>query len=61
MFQMKVWKTMEADPLFQHSPRSPTLDEFRRITTARFHRVKDWNFISDEVIMMDPRKVCCVL
>ncbi|KAF4530544.1 hypothetical protein B566_EDAN016997 [Ephemera danica] len=60
-FKMKIWKTMEADPLFQHSPRSPSLDEFRRITSARFHRVKDYNFISDEVIMMDPRKYIVLL
>ncbi|XP_059473398.1 peroxisomal acyl-coenzyme A oxidase 3-like [Neocloeon triangulifer] len=60
-FKMSVWKTMEADPLFEQPNQSVSIDEFRRVTTNRVHRIKDYNFLTEEVIMTDPRKYIVLL
>ncbi|XP_065345183.1 peroxisomal acyl-coenzyme A oxidase 3-like [Cloeon dipterum] len=60
-FKMSIWKTMEADPLFEQKSYSLSMDEFRRVTTNRVHRIKDYNFLTEEVIMGDPRKYIVLL
>nr|CAD7462242.1 unnamed protein product [Timema tahoe] len=47
-FKMKIWKTLEADPLFQHDPVSLSLDEQRRLTTRRMYRILEYNFPAHE-------------
>ncbi|GLH10448.1 Protein of unknown function [Gryllus bimaculatus] len=42
--KFKIWKTLESDPLFEHLPETPPLDEVRRLTTLRAQRVYDYNF-----------------
>jgi len=34
-----------------------SIDEFRRVTTNRVHRIKDYNFLTEDVVITDPRKV----
>ncbi|KAK7867136.1 hypothetical protein R5R35_005852 [Gryllus longicercus] len=42
--KFKIWKTLESDPLFEHLPETPPLDEVRRLTTLRAQRIYDYNF-----------------
>nr|CAD7206987.1 unnamed protein product [Timema douglasi] len=48
---------MELDsPLFQHPQNTPTLDEYRRLTTLRVNRIRDYNFVPLDVAIEDPIK-----
>nr|CAD7457594.1 unnamed protein product [Timema tahoe] len=54
---LDVWKKMESDgPLFQHPSNTPTLDEYRRLTTLRVNRIRDYNFVPLDVAIEDPIK-----
>ncbi|XP_046389776.1 peroxisomal acyl-coenzyme A oxidase 3-like [Ischnura elegans] len=55
-YKMQIWKAMENDPIFSHLPETPSLDEQRRLATLRMNRLKDFNFLSNEEILDDPRK-----
>jgi hypothetical protein len=54
---MKVWKAMEADPVFQHPVQSPSLDEYRELNVKRTYRIRQLNFLPLEEIINDMRKV----
>jgi hypothetical protein len=54
---MKIWRTLEADPLFQHPHSTLTVDEQRHLATRQMYRVKQYNFLPLEEIMADIRKV----
>ncbi|XP_071509287.1 peroxisomal acyl-coenzyme A oxidase 3-like [Diadema antillarum] len=43
-FQYRVWKTLEQDPLFQHSPTLLPLDEARRKTFLCTRRLLEYGF-----------------
>lgn len=45
-FKYKIWKTMESDPLFEHPTVTPSLEDYRHLTTLRSHRIYDYNFLS---------------
>uniref|UniRef100_A0A8D8LI15 Acyl-coenzyme A oxidase n=3 Tax=Cacopsylla melanoneura TaxID=428564 RepID=A0A8D8LI15_9HEMI len=41
--KMSVWKRLEDDVLFQHSPNSLSLDEQRKLAVQRMYRLKAWD------------------
>jgi hypothetical protein len=54
---MKLWRILEADPLFQHPQSALSLDEQRHRATRQMYRVKQYNFLSFEELAEDIRKV----
>ncbi|KAJ4439582.1 hypothetical protein ANN_07709 [Periplaneta americana] len=52
----KVWRTLEADPLFQHPQTMLTLDEERHLATKQMYRIKQYNFLPIEEMIGDIRK-----
>jgi len=56
-FKMKIWRTLEADPLFQHPQATLSIDEKRHLTVRQMYRVKEYNFLPFEEIATDLRKV----
>lgn len=61
VFQYDIWRRLEEDPLFQHTVVTPTVDEQRRLATARMYRIKKWNLISFESIAEDVKIVSNLL
>ncbi|XP_069704867.1 uncharacterized protein [Periplaneta americana] len=55
-FKTKVWRTLEADPLFQHPQTMLTLDEERHLATKQMYRIKQYNFLPIEEMIGDIRK-----
>jgi hypothetical protein len=54
---MKIWRTLEADPLFQHPQATLSLDEERHLVLRQMYRVKQYNFLPLEELIADVRKV----
>jgi hypothetical protein len=54
---MKIWKTLEADPLFQHPQSALSVDEQQHLATRQMYRIKQYNFLPLEDIIADIRKV----
>lgn len=54
---MKIWGTLEADPLFQHPQSSLSLDEQQHLATRQMYRIKQYNFLPLEELAADIRKV----
>jgi NifB/MoaA-like Fe-S oxidoreductase len=54
---MKIWRTLEADPLFQHPQTTLSMDEERHLAVRQMYRVKQYNFLSLEEVIADTRKV----
>ncbi|GFG32146.1 hypothetical protein Cfor_06903 [Coptotermes formosanus] len=55
-FKMKIWRTLEADPLFQHPQAGLSVDEERHLVVRQMYRVKQYNFLPLEEIIADLRK-----
>jgi hypothetical protein len=61
-----MWRTLEADPLFQQPHSTLSVDEQRHLATQQMYRVKWYNFIPLEEVVKDVRKaskymlVCCI-
>lgn len=55
-FKMKIWRTLEADPLFQHPQATLSLDEERHLVLRQMYRVKQYNFLPLEELIADVRK-----
>ncbi|XP_054713813.1 peroxisomal acyl-coenzyme A oxidase 3-like [Uloborus diversus] len=54
-FQNRVWKTLEADPLFHRMPSAQlTLQEARRLCFQRMKRIKEYQFFTDEEFRENP-------
>ncbi|PNF16616.1 hypothetical protein B7P43_G06434 [Cryptotermes secundus] len=63
-FTMKMWRVLEADPLFQRPQSALSMDEQRRLATRQMYRVKQYNFLPFEEMAEDMRKpfaLCSVL
>jgi hypothetical protein len=56
-FKMKVWRTLEADPLFQHPQATLSMDEERHLVLRQMYRMKQYNFLPIEELVADIRKV----
>jgi hypothetical protein len=56
-FKMKIWRTLEADPLFQHPQATLSMDEERHLVLRQMYRVKQYNFLPFEELIADIRKV----
>jgi hypothetical protein len=54
---MKMWRILEADPLFQHPQSALRVDEQRRLATRQMYRIKQYNFLPFEELAKDIRKV----
>ncbi|XP_046389777.1 peroxisomal acyl-coenzyme A oxidase 3-like [Ischnura elegans] len=59
-FKMKIWKTLEKDPLFHHPRTTLSLDEFRRLTVHRMYKLKEYNLLPLEEIVEDIRKLAAM-
>jgi len=55
-FKMKIWRTLEEDPLFQHPQATLSLDEERHLVLRQMYRVKQYNFLPLEELVADVRK-----
>nr|XP_042913248.1 peroxisomal acyl-coenzyme A oxidase 3-like [Parasteatoda tepidariorum] len=54
-FQNRVWKTLEADPLFHQVPTAElTRQEARKLCFQRMKRIKEYKFFSDEEFRENP-------
>lgn len=54
-FQAKVWKTLEADPLFHRRPSEElTRQEARQLCFQRMKRIKEYKFFTDEEFGENP-------
>lgn len=63
-FKMKMWRVLEADPLFQRPQSTLSVDEQRHMATRQMYRVKHYNFLPFEEMAEDIRKpfaMCSVL
>lgn len=49
--KMTVWKKLEDDVLFQHSPTSLSLDEQRKLAVQRMYRIKAWDIYDYESLL----------
>jgi len=48
---MKAWKKFESDPLFQHSNKTLSLDEQRKLSLLRMYKIVESNiFPFDEIL-----------
>ncbi|XP_069703137.1 peroxisomal acyl-coenzyme A oxidase 3-like isoform X2 [Periplaneta americana] len=56
-FKLKVWKTLEADPLFQHPQTKLTLDEERHLAAKQMYRLKQYDLLPIGDFIDDPRKI----
>lgn len=54
---MDFWKFVESNPVFQQQPATQSLDEFRRITSARMYALFDKKCLKIEDAVIDPRIV----
>jgi hypothetical protein len=54
---MKMWRVLEADPLFQRPQSSLSVDEQRHLVTRQMYRVKQYDFLPFEEMVEDIRKV----
>lgn len=54
---MKMWRVLEADPLFQRPQSTLTMDEQRHLATRQMYRVRQYNFLPFEEMVEDIRKV----
>ncbi|KAG8222250.1 hypothetical protein J437_LFUL001448 [Ladona fulva] len=54
--KMKIWNTLESDPLFHNPQRSPTFDELRELTLKRMYKIREYNFLPEEEYLKDPYK-----
>ena len=59
--KMKIWKTLESDPLFHHSESRLTLDEERHLIVMKMNRLKEYNFLPFDELIADMRKVCNII
>ncbi|PSN36384.1 Peroxisomal acyl-coenzyme A oxidase 3 [Blattella germanica] len=55
-YKMKIWKTLESDPLFHHPETRLTLDEERHLAVRRMYRLKEYNFLPFDEMANDIRK-----
>ncbi|XP_066998217.2 peroxisomal acyl-coenzyme A oxidase 3 isoform X2 [Anabrus simplex] len=55
-FKVHIWKTLESDPLFHHSAETHSLDECRYLSTVRYHRIHDYDFLPKDEAMTNPMK-----
>jgi hypothetical protein len=56
-FKMKIWRNLEADPLFQHPQATLSVDEERHLVLRQMYRLKQYNFLPFEEVVADVRKV----
>ncbi|XP_069703133.1 peroxisomal acyl-coenzyme A oxidase 3-like isoform X2 [Periplaneta americana] len=56
-FKMKMWRVLEADPLFQHPQTKLTLDEERHLAVKQMYRLKQYNLLPIEEMAEDMRKI----
>jgi hypothetical protein len=54
---MKIWRTLEADPLFQHPQATLSMDEERNLVVRQMYCLKQYNFLPVEELVEDLRKV----
>jgi hypothetical protein len=54
---MKIWRTLEADPLFQHPQATLSLDEERHLALRQMYHLKQYKFLPFEELVADIRKV----
>lgn len=54
-FKMRIMKTLERDPLFDHYPSQElTREEYRKLTLIRMKRLMEYDFLPDEEFMQNP-------
>ncbi|XP_071501101.1 peroxisomal acyl-coenzyme A oxidase 3-like [Diadema antillarum] len=53
-YHYKIWRTLENDPLFQHSERPLTMKEARALVFRQLKQLNRYNFISMESIIENP-------
>ncbi|XP_041457080.1 peroxisomal acyl-coenzyme A oxidase 3-like [Lytechinus variegatus] len=53
-YHYKIWKTLEKDPLFQHSQRPLTMEESRALVFRQVKQLIRYNFLSMEGILANP-------
>ncbi|KAJ4439581.1 hypothetical protein ANN_07708, partial [Periplaneta americana] len=56
-FKMKMWRVLEADPLFQNPQTKLTLDEERHLAVKQMYRLKQYNLLPIEEMAEDMRKI----
>lgn len=54
--KMKIWRTLEADPLFQHPQATLSVDEERHLVLRQMYRLKQYDFLPLEELLADLRK-----
>lgn len=55
-FQVSVWETLARDPLFSDPDGELTLDEKRKLAFKRLKRLVEYEFLTDEDVMLCPMK-----
>lgn len=53
--KLDFWKFVESNPVFQQQPATQSLDEFRRVTSARMYALFDKKCLKIEDAVIDPR------
>ena len=54
-FKNRIFRTLESDPIFAHSPDEElSLEEAREVTFKRFKRLMEYNILSDEDFLANP-------
>ena len=56
-FKESVWETLSKDPLFSEPDRELTLNEKRELTFKRMKRLVEYEFLTDEDLLMCPMKL----
>ena len=55
-FRSSVWETLSKDPLFSDPDRELTLNEKRELSFKRLKRLVEYEFLTDEDLLMCPMK-----
>ncbi|XP_059081169.1 peroxisomal acyl-coenzyme A oxidase 3-like [Tigriopus californicus] len=55
-YKENIWRTLETDPVFAHSSKTPALEEQRKITFERVIQLLKHDFLSNEALMENPMR-----
>lgn len=55
-FKQSVWDTLSKDPLFSEPDKELTLNEKRELAFRRLKRLIEYEFLTDEDLLMCPMK-----
>lgn len=59
MFQYKIWRTLEKDPLFAHNLVTPVVEDQKRLTQLQLKRINAYKFLTDEMVKSTYSKRVC--